>query len=293
MFNNIQHSALLQLLPPLAWKDFLEWCHLLNTTALVTSTLACWEDFLKSCQPQTAQDFNTLNTTVVKTWNKCLSVQMKHQSLLLKEVISKSLGRIITIRVVFLGWTTRLIWASECWRPCVYIAVTHVLCPYLSNLTKLTNQIEIEILPQIEIQIQMKKILFQRPSWCHFESPQTLLKLPNRPTIELCKTNNKINSNKTPCTLHYSQPQEPPSNPFESCLYNALNPIVQRLLQSKLEWLNINSSWLPIISYVLDGDRFSWTESAKLFGNIRQLKQTVRNEWEYKHHCRGPLGFHF
>ena len=44
------------------------------------------------------------------------------------------------------------------------------------------------------------------------------------------------------CTLHYSQPQEPPNNPFKSCLYNALNPIVQWLLQSKLKSLNINSS---------------------------------------------------
>ena len=94
-------------------------------------------------------------------------------------------------------WTTMwLIWASECWRPCVYIAETHVLCPYLSNLTKLTNQIETEILLQIQIQILLqKKILLQRPSWWHFKSPQTLLKLPNRATIELCKTHNKIKIN--------------------------------------------------------------------------------------------------
>ena len=86
----------------------------------------------------------------------------------------KSLERIITIRVVFLTrlrwaswmwtWTTMwLIWASECWRPCVYIAETHVLCPYLSNLTKLTNQIETEILLQIQIKILSQKNTFTEP----------------------------------------------------------------------------------------------------------------------------------
>ena len=184
---------------------------MLNTTAVVTSTLA-WEDFLKCCHYHRLCRIST----AVKTWNKCCAVQLKPNQYWSK----RSLERIITIRVVFLGWTTRLrwaswmwtwttmslIWASECWRPCVYIAETHVLCPYLSNLTKLTNQIETEILLQIQIQIHLQKNkYFYRDPLGVILSVLNLLETTEPGNYWIMQNTHKINSNSDVNALHIMQ----------------------------------------------------------------------------------------